>query len=120
MSRFFGFVKKEFQHILRDVRTLVILLVLPVVMIVLFGFVVTTEIRDVEVGILDRSMDQASIRAIIKKASVFIADLLNKPESYVMVSIKPDTPLAFGGTHDPAAFVRLKSIGLPTDRCAEF
>ena len=35
-------------------------------MIVLFGFVVTTEIRDVEVGILDRSMDQASIRATQK------------------------------------------------------
>ena len=66
MSRFFGFVKKEFQHIFRDVRTLVILFVLPVVMIVLFGFVVTTEIRDVEVGILDRSMDQASIRATQK------------------------------------------------------
>jgi ABC-2 type transport system permease protein len=35
-------------------------------MIVLFGFVVTTEIRNVEVGILDRSMDQASIQAIQK------------------------------------------------------
>jgi len=68
----------------------------------------------------NQTLDQASTRAIIKKASVFIADLLNKPESYVMASIKPDTPLAFGGTHDPAAFVRLKSIGLPTDRCAEF
>jgi ABC-2 type transport system permease protein len=66
VSRFFGFVKKEFQHIFRDVRTLVILFVLPVVMIVLFGFVVSTEIRDVEVGILDRSMDQASIRATQK------------------------------------------------------
>ncbi|MEA3462209.1 MAG: ABC transporter permease [Bacteroidota bacterium] len=66
MNRFFGFVKKEFHHIFRDVRTLVILFGLPIVMIVLFGFVVTTEIRDVEVGILDRSMDQASIRATQK------------------------------------------------------
>ena len=66
MNRFFGFVKKEFQHIFRDVRTLVILFGLPIVMIVLFGFVVTTEIRDVEVGVLDRSMDQASIRATQK------------------------------------------------------
>ncbi|MCK4880392.1 MAG: ABC transporter permease [Bacteroidales bacterium] len=66
MNRFFGFVKKEFQHIFRDVRTLVILFGLPIVMIILFGFVVTTEIRDVEVGIWDRSMDQASIRATQK------------------------------------------------------
>jgi ABC-2 type transport system permease protein len=48
------------------VRTLVILFGLPIVMIILFGFVVTTEIRDVEVGIWDRSMDQASIRATQK------------------------------------------------------
>jgi len=66
VNRFFGFVKKEFQHIFRDVRTLVILFGLPIVMIVLFGFVVTTEIRNVEVGILDRSMDQASIQATQK------------------------------------------------------
>jgi ABC-2 type transport system permease protein len=66
VNRFFGFVKKEFQHIFRDVRTLVILFGLPIVMIILFGFVVTTEIRDVQVGIWDRSMDQASIRATQK------------------------------------------------------
>jgi len=66
MKRFFGFVKKEFQHIFRDMRTLLILFGLPVVMIILFGFVVTTEIRDVEVGIWDRSMDQASVRATQK------------------------------------------------------
>ena len=66
MKRFFGFVKKEFQHIFRDKRTLLILFGLPVVMIILFGFVVTTEIRDVEVGIWDRSMDQTSIRATQK------------------------------------------------------
>jgi len=66
VSRFFGFVKKEFQHIFRDVRTLVILFGLPIVMIVLFGYVVTTEISDVKVGIWDRSMDQASIQATQK------------------------------------------------------
>ena len=66
MKRFFGFVRKEFQHIFRDKRTLLILFGLPIVMIVLFGFVVTTEIRDVEVGIWDRSMDQSSIRATQK------------------------------------------------------
>jgi ABC-2 type transport system permease protein len=66
VSRFFGFVKKEFQHIFRDVRTLVILFGLPVVMIILFGYVVTTEIKDVKVGVWDRSMDQASIQATQK------------------------------------------------------
>jgi len=66
MKRFFGFVKKEFLHIFRDPRTLVILFGLPVVMIVLFGYVVTNEIRDVEVGIWDRSRDEQSRQAIQK------------------------------------------------------
>lgn len=66
MRRFFGFAKKEFQHIFRDVRTLVILFGLPVAMIVLFGFVVTTEVRDVKVGIWDRAMDPSSRKATEK------------------------------------------------------
>jgi ABC-2 type transport system permease protein len=66
VNRFFGFVKKEFQHIFRDGRTLAILFGLPVVMIILFGYVVTNEIRDVKVGIWDRARDPASIQAIQK------------------------------------------------------
>jgi ABC-2 type transport system permease protein len=64
MRRFAGFVKKEFQHIFRDVRTLVILFGLPVVMIVLFGYVVTNELRDVRIGIWDRSGDQVTRDAV--------------------------------------------------------
>jgi len=67
----------------------------------------------------NQTQNIASTRVLMKKASAFIAELLGKPESYVMVSIKPETPLTFAGTDDPAAFVRLKSIGLPRDRCTE-
>lgn len=65
------------------------------------------------------TVDQASNQQLLKKSSAFIAELLGKPESYVMVSFQPETPLIFGGTDAPAAFVRLKSIGLPQDRCPE-
>ena len=63
MKRFAGFVRKEFQHIFRDVRTLVILFGLPMVMIILFGYVVTNELRNVRIGIWDRSRDPVTIRA---------------------------------------------------------
>jgi ABC-2 type transport system permease protein len=66
MKRFLGFVNKEFQHIFRDPRTLAILFGLPVVMIILFGYVVTMDIQDVRVGIWDRSGDPASSRAVEK------------------------------------------------------
>ena len=68
----------------------------------------------------DTTIDEASNRELLKKTSDFIADLLGKPKDFVMISIKPGTPMDFGGYDDPAAFVRLKSIGLPRDRCQEF
>jgi phenylpyruvate tautomerase PptA (4-oxalocrotonate tautomerase family) len=68
----------------------------------------------------NRTVEEASTQAIMKKASSLIAGLLGKPESYVMISIKPETPLSFAGTDAPAAFIRLKSIGLSKDRCVEF
>jgi phenylpyruvate tautomerase PptA (4-oxalocrotonate tautomerase family) len=68
----------------------------------------------------NQTIDQASNRGLIKKTSTFIAELLGKPESYVMIAIKPETPLIFAGGDEPAAFVRLKSIGLSKERCPEF
>jgi ABC-2 type transport system permease protein len=57
MKRFLGFVKKEFRHIFRDVRTLIILFGLPVVMIVLFGYVVSNDLKNIRIAILDLSGD---------------------------------------------------------------
>ena len=68
----------------------------------------------------NQPIEPMEIQTVMKNASGFIAGLLGKPESFVMVSITPAKPLIFGGTPEPAAFVRLKSIGLATDRCAEF
>jgi ABC-2 type transport system permease protein len=59
-SRFYGFVIKEFRHIFRDTRTLVILFGLPIVMIILFGYVVSNEMKDVKLAVLDLSKDPAS------------------------------------------------------------
>ena len=49
MNPFWGFVKKEFLHIVRDVRTLVVLFGLPVAQILIFGFVIRNEIEDVSI-----------------------------------------------------------------------
>ncbi len=57
MKHFLGFVIKEFYHIFRDKRTLAILFIMPVVQMLLFGYVVTNEIKDAKIGILDHSQD---------------------------------------------------------------
>jgi ABC-2 type transport system permease protein len=63
---FLSFVRKEFHHILRDRTTIAILLLLPVLMLLLFGYAITTEVRNSKIGILDPSND-ISTRAIINK-----------------------------------------------------
>lgn len=57
MKQFNAFVVKEFYHIIRDKRTVMILLVMPIIQMLLFGFAITTEIRSVRVGILNPSND---------------------------------------------------------------
>jgi len=68
MNPFFGFIKKEIYHILRDKRSLIILLGMPVVQILLFGFAITNEINNVDIAILDHSKDVAT-REITNKIS---------------------------------------------------
>lgn len=58
MKQFLSFVQKEFYHIFRDKRTILILLVMPVVLIILFGFAITNEVKDTRVAILDFSEDE--------------------------------------------------------------
>lgn len=60
MKKFLAFVKKEFLHIFRDKRTLLLLFCMPVVLVILFGFAITTEIKDAHIAILDKSNDPAT------------------------------------------------------------
>lgn len=66
MNRFLGFVIKEFYHIIRDKRTLIILLGIPVVQLLLFGFVITTDINNARIAIFDRSKDNVTTKLIQK------------------------------------------------------
>jgi len=58
--RFLGFLQKEFRHIFRDRRTMLILFGIPIVQILLFGFAITNEIKNANVAILDRAHDDVS------------------------------------------------------------
>ena len=66
MKEFFAFVRKEFLHIFRDRKTLLVLVGLPTVLIVLFGFAISTEIRNVNIGLLSMD-DDISITRLMQK-----------------------------------------------------
>jgi ABC-2 type transport system permease protein len=60
MKRFIGFVKKEFLHIFRDYRTLFILFGIPAAQILIFGFAISTDIKNAGVAFLDLSKDETT------------------------------------------------------------
>lgn len=64
MSPFRSFVLKETRHILRDVRTLTVLLMLPVVMVLLFGYAIRTDVEDVRILVVDQASDARSAELI--------------------------------------------------------
>lgn len=57
MRRFWGFVRKEFYHIIRDSKTVLVLFGMPVAQMFIFGFAISNEIKDVKIAVLDHSRD---------------------------------------------------------------
>lgn len=60
MKQFWVFVHKEWLHILRDWRTLVILFGMPVTQILIFGFALSNEVKNSKIAILDQARDKTS------------------------------------------------------------
>lgn len=59
-------IKKETLHLLRDVRTVTVVLVMPVVLLLLFGFAISTEVNRVRVvAVVERHTDET--RQVIER-----------------------------------------------------
>jgi phenylpyruvate tautomerase PptA (4-oxalocrotonate tautomerase family) len=54
-------------------------------------------------------------KVILDALSAAVAEQLAKPESYVMVVLENNRDMLFGGDDSPAAYLELKSLGLPED-----
>ncbi len=61
MRPFLGFVRKETLHLLRDRQTLAILMLLPVIQVLIFGFAVRTDVQDIAIAIVDPTPDVATM-----------------------------------------------------------
>ena len=73
MKQFIAFVNKEFRHIIRDNRTLLIIIGMPIVEILLFGFAINMEVQNITVAFYDPSPDAITtgITERIKENSYF-------------------------------------------------
>eukprot|EP00894_Picocystis_sp_ML_P004323 jgi/Pico_ML_1/54840/g699.t1 len=56
-------------------------------------------------------VDRVAASDLVAALSKAVAELVGKPEAYVMVSLKPDTAMCFAGNEEPCAFGELISIG---------
>src|ERR1700733_8029583 len=64
MKQFLSFIRKEFHHIFRDRRTMFILLCMPIVQIIIFGFALTNEVKNSGIAVFDNAKDGASASLI--------------------------------------------------------
>ena len=66
MRQFLTFVRKEFYHVFRDPKTMLLLFGMPIAQIILFGFALTNEIKNSNIVVCDYSNDIATHRIIDK------------------------------------------------------
>ncbi len=69
MKQFISFVIKEAKHILRDKRTMLILFGMPLVLMLLFGFAITTDVKNVRTVVVTSSMDHLTRQAVDRLAA---------------------------------------------------
>ncbi|MBR1387277.1 MAG: ABC transporter permease [Alloprevotella sp.] len=101
MKRFFSFVRKETLHIVRDKRTMLILFVMPVVLMVIFGFAITNDVKNVRVVVVSSSMDHQTRQAVDRLAVSEYFDMVGIVESsaaaeQALRSQRADMAIVFG------------------------
>ena len=100
MKQFISFVIKETRHILRDKRTMLILFGMPVVMMLIFGFAITTDVKNVRTVVVTSQMDLQTQRAVerLSQSEYFtITQTVNTPKDaeHLIRNQKADMAIVF-------------------------
>jgi len=69
MKQLLTFIRKEFLHVFRDRKTLLMLFGLPIAQIVLFGFALSNEVKNSHIAVTDYSKDPITTQLIDKISS---------------------------------------------------
>ena len=106
MKQFIAFVIKETKHILRDKRTMLILFGMPVVMMLLFGFAITTDVKNVRTVVVTSEMSprtQQAVERLAQSEYFVITQTVSTPQEgeQLIRSQKADMVMVF--SHDFAS-----------------
>ncbi len=104
MKQFISFVIKETKHILRDKRTMLILFGMPIVMMLLFGFAITNDVKNVRTVVVTSQMDpqtQAAVERLAASEYFTITTSVPTPKDAEMMirSQKADLAIVFSKDH---------------------
>lgn len=89
-NQLFSFVRKEFYHVLRDKKVLLILFGMPVVQVLLFGFVLSNEVKDSHIVIVDAARDDASrqLTTRLEASRYFQVDFVSSSEADILPAFR--------------------------------
>ena len=110
MRQFISFVIKEMRHILRDKRTMLILFGMPIVLMLLFGFAITNDVKNVRTVVVTSQMDHLT-RAAVERLSASeyftIVKTVSTPKEaeWLIRSQKADLAIVFAPKHQGAQFI---------------
>jgi len=103
MRRFRAMIKKEFTHMLRDPRTLIMVFIMPVLQLMLLGYANNTDVKNVPTVIFDQSNSQASRSLLdaflstgffsynyVASTDQQVSDLIDSGQAKVGITIPPD------------------------------
>lgn len=88
MKYFIAFLRKEFQHIFRDRRTLLILFGMPIAQVLIFGYAIKNEIKDTAIAIHDKSHDYQTLaisNKLLSSGYFLLQEQINDPKEYDML-----------------------------------
>ncbi len=74
-------LKKEFTHIIRDKITLALVLAMPIALVLLFGFTISTDIRNAKISILDQAKDTQSKQLVDQITASGYFQVVSYPEN---------------------------------------
>ncbi len=76
MQPFVTFIIKESRHILRDRRTMLILFGMPIAMMLIFGFAISTDVRNVRTVVVTSSLDHTTQQAVARLSACEYFDIV--------------------------------------------
>lgn len=121
-NSFLAFIEKETLHIMRDKRTMLIVLLIPVVLMILFGFAISTEINNLNIAVVapNKTVEvEKMVQKIANNPSLtFVGYIGQNDINLTLRTAKADAVVVFASDFD--RIMTEKTQGINTEKAFEF